>query len=168
MSLPPDLGIVTVSPKAWKVAEEVKYSGYDALLPFKNALEISEFPYTHNWRAVAALEWACDQLLKEGLEKSYKRHEEVAQYCRDRLKKMGLKLFPKLESSSSPTVTAVYVPDGWTWKDLDAKLREKGVVFGGSYGELKNKIFRIGHMGTQADMELVKKAMDVLEEVLKK
>jgi len=46
------------------------------------------------------------------------------------------------------------------------ELRKHGVVFGGSYGKLKDKIFRIGHMGSQADLELVKKALDVLELIL--
>jgi aspartate aminotransferase-like enzyme len=40
------------------------------------------------------------------------------------------------------------------------------VVFGGSYGPLKGKVFRIGHMGSQARLERVEKAMDALEEVL--
>ena len=38
---------------------------------------------------------------------------------------------------------------------------------GGSYGALAGKVFRIGHMGSQADMELVKRGMDVIERVLK-
>jgi aspartate aminotransferase-like enzyme len=39
---------------------------------------------------------------------------------------------------------------------------------GGSYGHLAGKVFRIGHMGSQANIELVKKGMDVLEKVLNK
>ena len=42
------------------------------------------------------------------------------------------------------------------------------MAVGGSYGLLAGKVFRIGHMGSQADMELVKEGMDILEEVLNK
>jgi aspartate aminotransferase-like enzyme len=55
LSLPPDLGIVTVSARAWAAVEARGYEGYDALLPFRAALERRLMPYTHNWRAVEAL-----------------------------------------------------------------------------------------------------------------
>jgi len=167
LSLPPDLSIITVSSKAWKVINEVSYVGYDALKPWKTAVEEKYFPYTHNWRAVAALEQSILLLKKEGFDKCLCRHEQVAKYCRERLVKMGLKLFPKSEDFCSPTVTAAYVPDGWTWAELNAQLKENGLFIGGNYGKLAGKVFRIGHMGTQADMALVEKALNVLEQVLK-
>jgi aspartate aminotransferase-like enzyme len=37
---------------------------------------------------------------------------------------------------------------------------------GGSLGPLAGKVFRIGHMGTQANLALVKRGMDVLAQVL--
>ena len=40
------------------------------------------------------------------------------------------------------------------------------MAVGGSYGSLAGKVFRIGHMGSQADMGLVRKGMDILEKVL--
>ncbi len=39
LSLGPDLGIATVSERAWNVIAQVNYKGYDALAPFKTALE---------------------------------------------------------------------------------------------------------------------------------
>jgi aspartate aminotransferase-like enzyme len=41
------------------------------------------------------------------------------------------------------------------------------MVVGGSYGPLAGKVFRIGHMGSQAKRDLVERGMDILEEVLK-
>jgi aspartate aminotransferase-like enzyme len=38
---------------------------------------------------------------------------------------------------------------------------------GGSYGDKAGKVFRLGHMGTQADMGLVRQALDVLEQEIK-
>ena len=89
-----------------------------------------------------------------------------ALWLRGRLAGMGVRLFPVSETISSPTVTAAYVPDGWTWEELDRALRAEGMVVGGNYGELAGKVFRIGHMGTQADLALVARGMDVLQAVL--
>jgi aspartate aminotransferase-like enzyme len=46
-------------------------------------------------------------------------------------------------------------------------LRERGLVVGGSYGPLTGKVFRIGHMGSQADLDLVNQALDVIESVMR-
>ena len=54
------------------------------------------------------------------------------------------------------------------WTKLDEALRGEGVVVGGNYGTLAGKVFRIGHMGTQANLEWVAQAMDILEGVIKK
>jgi len=101
----------------------------------------------------------------EGFENVIERHNKVAEYCRKRGQEIGLILYPK--SCPSPTTTAFYIPKNWTWPKLNSKLRERRVCVGGSYGSLSGIVFRIGHMGTQANLELVKKAFDILEEVLK-
>lgn len=166
LSLPPDLAMVTVSEKAWDAIASRRYDGYDALLPWRYGPKKKELPYTHNWHAVAALAMSARKLLDEGLKNVYMRHESVSAYCISRVVDMGLKLFPRDEGYSSPTVTAIYVPNGWSWKTLDGKLRERGVVFGGSYGILKDRVFRVGHMGSQADLDLVSRALDILEDIL--
>jgi aspartate aminotransferase-like enzyme len=58
------------------------------------------------------------------------------------------------------------VPDGISWQEFDARLRRRGLVAGGSYGSIAGKVFRLGHMGTQADPGLVQQALDVLEKEL--
>ena len=166
LSLLPDLSMAAVSPRAWEVIERVNYAGYDALLPWRDGIKNRYLPYTHNWHAVSALRLSLRRLLGEGLEASFERHEKTARYCRERLATMGITLYPKREELCSPTVTAAMVPEGWTWKELDEALREHGMAVGGSYGALAGKVFRIGHMGGQADVELVTRGMDVLEEVL--
>jgi aspartate aminotransferase-like enzyme len=123
-------------------------------------------PYTHNWQAIAGLRVAIEVLLKEGLPNVYRRHAEVARYCRERLHGMGVDLWPARDDIASPTVTAAKVPMNWTWPRLDQRLRAQGMVVGGNYGALAGKVFRIGHMGSQANKMLVKQGMDVLESVL--
>ena len=72
-----------------------------------------------------------------------------------------------MDAVPSPTVTAVYVPQKISWKNLDPHLRAEGLVVGGNYGCLAGEVFRIGHMGTQANLNLVKEAMDILEGVIR-
>lgn len=168
LSLMPDLSMVSISPRAWEVIEAVNYVGYDALAPWKDAIDKQYMPYTHSWHALAGLKVALDLLFAEGLDAAYKRHAEVAQFCRDRMRAMGIELFVKDERFAAPTVTAAKVPAGWEWPEFDRALRAEGLVVGGNYGPLAGKVFRIGHMGTQANQELVARGMDVLEGVLVK
>jgi len=167
LSAPPIMAFVSVSEAAWEIIEAVNYVGYDALKPFRQAQSRFEFPYTPNWHGVAALNVAADLLLQEGLQNVFARHDQVASYCRERLQAMGLRLLPAPGAQPSPTVTAVYVPEGISWPELDARFRQHGLVVGGSYGPLAGKVFRLGHMGSQADMTLVKQALDVIEAVVK-
>ena len=167
LSAPASMSFLSVSPKAWEIIEKVQYVGYDALLPFHTAVEDAYFPYTPYWQGTAQLHKACELLLEEGLERVIERHEKVAEYCRARIEERGLRLYPVADAVPSPTVTAVYVPENMTWEELDARLRDRGVVMGGNYGCLAGEVFRIGHMGSQANLNLVKEALDVLEEIVR-
>jgi aspartate aminotransferase-like enzyme len=167
LSAPPDLGIVSVSPGAWAAVRRVGYRGYDALAPFEHAVEEGWFPYTHSWHALAGLEAACGLLLKEGLPAVYERHDRAALRCREGVRELGLEIFPRDDKYSSPTVTAVKVPDSITWSELNRRFRERGLVVGGNWDRLGGKVFRIGHMGTQAQVGLVDEALGVIGESLR-
>lgn len=166
LSAPPDVGIVSVSERAWDIIRQVNYKGYDALAPWETALSNRWFPYTLSWHSMTALNRACQLILTEGLDNVFQRHVEVAAYCRKRIKEMHLELFPVDENYSSPTVTAVKIPPGIDWKILDTKLRSRGMVLGNSLDVLADKVFRIGHMGQQANFDLLEHSMDILEYIL--
>ena len=162
-----DLAMVSVSPRAWEVIERVNYPGYDALAPWRTAVGDRYLPYTHNWHALAGLRIAIEKLIyREGVEASITRHTRVAECCVERLARLGVEIWPVSTAYSAPTVTAAGMPEGWKWTDLDRKLREHGMAVGGSYGPLAGNVFRIGHMGTQANLALLTRGLDVLEEVL--
>ncbi|NLE99879.1 MAG: alanine--glyoxylate aminotransferase family protein [Anaerolineales bacterium] len=162
----PDMAAVTVSERAWEVVAEVNYPGYDALLPYRDALQRGWFPYTPAWASLAGLHEACRLVLEEGLERVFARHAHVAQFCRTRARELGLALYPASEAACSPTVTALRVPEAPGWVALQSALRARGMGVGGSLGPLEGRVFRIGHMGAQADLALVERGMDVLAAVL--
>lgn len=168
LSAPAGMSIVAVSERAWRVIEEVNYQGYDALLPWRDALEKRYFPYTPYWHGTAALEVACQRILDEGLARVFERHAKVASACRRGVREIGLELYPQREEYNSPTVTAVKVPAELTWRELDARLRRRGVVVGGNYGPLAEKVFRIGHMGIQADERLMAETLAALEDATRR
>ena len=165
LSVPPSMSIIAISEGAWQIIDQVDYPGYDALKPWKDVEQTAYFPYTPYWQGTAALYAGTRLLLDEGLENSFARHESVASFCRQGLCDLGIRLYPAQGAIPSPTVTAAYVPEGMGWEQFDRRLREHGMVVGGSYGPLAGKVFRMGHMGSQADRALVEQALDVIQKV---
>ncbi|AOY58913.1 MULTISPECIES: pyridoxal-phosphate-dependent aminotransferase family protein [Desulfococcus] len=166
LSAPPCMAFLSISDRAWEEIERVDYNGYDALKPFRRIEETRRFPYTPYWHGVAALNAGAALLLAPGLDESFNRHESIARHCRKAIVDMGLDLFPSPQAVPSPTVTAVRVPETLPWEELDRRLRQKGLVVGGSHGKLAGKVFRLGHMGSQADTALLEKALTVLADVV--
>ncbi len=166
LSAPPSTCFLSVSDTAWDIIEQVNYAGYDALKPFRFAQKKKFFPYTPDWYGIAALNTGAEAILNEGLSQCFERHETVADFCRRELIRMDLTLFPSATAIPSPTVTAVNLPSGRKWSEFDSSLRQHGLVVGGSLGPMENQVFRIGHMGSQANMELVQKALRIIEKVL--
>ncbi|NMC80544.1 MAG: alanine--glyoxylate aminotransferase family protein [Chloroflexi bacterium] len=167
LSVPPGMTFLSVSPQAWEIIDQVNYVGYEALKPYKTAREEFYFPYTPYWHGMAALHAGTELILQEGLQNCFKRHQDVAAYCYKRLAEIGLTLYPASNAVLSPTVSAVNVPENFTWEELDSRFRQRGLVVGGNYGPLAGKVFRLGHMGSQADRKLMKQALDVIASVVK-
>lgn len=165
LSLPPTLGFCSVSDRAWEIILERNYAGYEAFAPWHQLIRTKEHPNTPDWNGIAALEAVLDDLAKEGLENVFARHAQVAEYVRRSLQDTGYRLFPKPAAVQSPSVTAAYIPDGLSFEAFNKRIREYGLGIGGSYGPLAGKIFRLGHMGTQATMENATAAIEVLQKV---
>jgi aspartate aminotransferase-like enzyme len=86
-------------------------------------------------------------LLDEGLEAAFDRHRRLGRACREGLKAMGLQLSSP-DDDSSAVVTAAYAPEGIDSDELVLLLRDRhGVTLAPGQGELKGKIFRVGHIG---------------------
>ena len=104
-------------------------------------------PVTPPVSLVAGLNVALGMLLEEGLEAAFERHVRLGRACREGLKAMGLELSSPDEDSSA-VVTAARAPEGIDSDELVLLLRDRhGVTLAPGQGELKGKIFRIGHIG---------------------
>lgn len=148
-SAPPGLTFLTVSDKAWSIMKKRENpisSYYCNLLLWEKALENRYFPYSMPASDLMGLDVAMDNILSYGIENLWKEHRKKAEYTRDMLKDIGLENF--LKAGYSPTVTAFLVPDGYDAEEIIKHMKDQySVLIGGSYGELKGKILRIGHMG---------------------
>ncbi len=167
-SAPPSMTLVAVSNIAWEIMQQVGYQGYDSLLPWRDIYRDGRCPYTAYWHGVAALGAAADVILEEGMEACFARHKQVAAMCREGLNRLGVGLFPDEQAVQSPTVTAACIPAGYDFKSWQAALRKHGLVTSGSFGPMLDKVFRLGHMGTQADPELMRQALNVIQTVLER
>jgi len=162
-----DISFVSVSDEAWHAICKKNYRlGYDALLPFKDIEHLQDFPYMPHWPGIRALKTACENLIATGLRKVYEQHVACMEYCVDRLANMGLTVFQTDKSLRSPSVTACYLPASISWYQFNKKLTQAGVQFGAGMGEWQDKLFRIGHMGPQAELKSLEKAMDSLSDIV--
>ena len=153
---PPGLSMLSVSPRAWDVIKKSKTPKFyfDLVAAQENAKN-GMTPWTPAVSVMYALQEGLRLLMQEGMDNVYKRHARYAQMVRDGVKAQGLKLFAK-PGYESNTVTAIVVPEGIQWAQLNMMLlKEHSVALAGGQGALAGKVFRIGHMGwvTGEDLE---------------
>jgi len=94
-------------------------------------------------------------LQEEGMENILARHKFNRDLLRTAAKALGLKLLAE-DSCASPAVTAICPPDGIDGEEVRKLMREDfGVEVAPGQGELKGKIFRIGHLGYVDSLDLI-------------
>jgi aspartate aminotransferase-like enzyme len=143
---PPGLGLVTVSRAAWDALGASPRFYYDWERT-RAGQEKLDSPFTPAVSLVRALNVALGLLLEEGLEAAFDRHMRLGRACREGAKAMGLELFSPDEDRSA-VVTGILTPDGIDATELRLTLRDRfGVTVAGGHGDLKDRLFRIGHIG---------------------
>jgi aspartate aminotransferase-like enzyme len=165
LMIPPGLGFLSVSERAWKVIENNKsqHAYYLNLNKARKSAKESDTPFTPAHLLVRGLVKALDVLLEEGMENVWKRVAAMAAATRAAGQAIGLKVFSK---SPSDSVTALVPPAGIAVKDIRNELeRRYGIESAGGQDQLKGKIFRLGHMGFVDEMDTVL-AIAALEQVL--
>lgn len=167
VSAPPGLTFVVVSEDAKKAMRERKTpiaSFYANLKIFEGYYEAKWFPYTMPISDIYGLRVAFDNIEKDN--EMIHRHRTIGEACRKTIVECGLKLH--LDSGFSNTVTVFDVPVGTSANEiLDIMKNKHGIMLAGSFGELSNRVIRIGHMGTNANVQDMKETMGALNDTLK-
>jgi len=165
LMLPPGLGFISVSPKAWKLAEAAKSPRYYFdLRAAKKAWASTDTTFTPAITLIIALNETLRMIKQDGLENVFSRHNKMAQATRTAAKALGLELFAP--TAASDVVTAVKVPSGLDGEKLVKTMRDTyGVTIAGGQSELKGKVFRIAHMGFIEEFDIIA-GISCLEKVL--
>lgn len=100
---------------------------------------------------VNALKASLEEILEDPLDKRFAKHHETSVKFKKNLQSIGLKLLPVNEEVAANGLTAVYFPEGVNGSEVLPLIYKKGIVLaGGIHKDLKDKYFRIGHMGVSA------------------
>jgi aspartate aminotransferase-like enzyme len=145
-ALPPGLTVCAVSDRARERGKTIPNRGYyfawDAM---DKKYDNHQTPATPAISLIQALNQQMDDMLAEGLENRWERHKTMASFVQYWARKY-FKLYSD-ERYLSTTVTNVENTRGISVADLNKELGERGAVISNGYGDLKEKCFRIAHMG---------------------
>lgn len=166
LGLPPGMAICTFSERAIKRAETVEFRGtyFDLLAMYKYLKKKNyQYPSTPSLSHMFAMDYQLDNILKEGLDKRFKRHEQMANLVRAWAQK-HFELFTD-KNHLSNTLTVIKNTQNINISQLNSKLMEKGMQIANGYGDLKEKTFRISHMGDY-QLEDIQYLLDTIDEIL--
>lgn len=163
LALPPGYSVCSMSEKAVEAAKKVKFRGsyFDLLRLYEWVKEREyQYPSTPSVSHMFALDYQLDKIFDEGLENRFARHTKVANYVREWVKN-NFALFAE-EKYASDTVTCVKNTRNIDVAGLNKSLGEKGYIISNGLEKIKDKTFRIGHMGeaTISDLEGLLSAID--------
>ena len=156
IGVPPGLALLVASPAAIDAfaarREPVRsyYADWGKWLPIMQSYEARRPSYfgTPAVNLVAALDVSLGRILDEGLAPRFARHALLSGAFRAGIDAIGLRQLPLDEKARANTLTACYYPDGVSGPALLAAIGRAGVtVAGGLHSEIKDRYFRIGHMG---------------------
>lgn len=162
LAIPPGLGLAATSDRALARAQNVENRGwYFDLVRMEKHRTTNSTPATPATSLINALDFQLDRILEEGLETRFGRHAAMAARVQDWALERGFGLFAP-QGYRSKTVTAVVNTREINIADLNAFLMARDMRLSNGYGALKNKTFRIAHMGelTLTDIEILLEAID--------
>ena len=146
--LPPGLSFVTLSARAWEIAEKSKTPRFYFDLPAaRKSLAKGQTPFTPAVNLIQGLGASLELILGEGLENVYARHARAGRSVRLSMQALGLELFAD-PAYASNVVTAIKAPEGISSSEIVTRMAaQHQIIISDGQSELKGKIFRIGHMG---------------------
>jgi serine---pyruvate transaminase len=147
LMLPPGLGFVSLSPRAWAAVDKIKTprNFYFDLKKYRKSIEDGDTPFTPANTLIEAQRVSLKMIKDETLETVWKRTHLTAEAFRQGMRALGFELFSK---SPADSVTAVKYPAGIADKDFRGQLKTKhNIHVAGGQGTMEGKIFRVNHMG---------------------
>lgn len=158
----PGLAVCSISEAAIDKASQVKNRGlYFDFLGMLKKNEVHQTPTTPPIPQIRALAAQLDYIInQEGLDKRFKRHEQLGKRTRTWAKEINFEMFPE-KGYESNTVSTMKNSLNIDIGKMVSMLLDKGYRIVNGYGSLKNKTFRIGHMGeiTLKDLEEMLKVL---------
>ncbi len=157
LMLPPGLSFNAVSDKALAASKSAKlprsYWNWEEMLASNKD---GWFPYTPATNLLYGLRVALKMLLEEeGLDNVFKRHDRHAEATRRAVRAWGLEILCLNPAEYSSSLTAVLMPEGHSEiKFREAVLERFNLSLGSGLTKLRDKVFRIGHLGDFNDLML--------------
>ncbi len=157
LMLPPGLAILAISEKALHAGEKAKCPrAYWDWQPVLERNKRGEFPYTPATSLLFGLRESIAMLNEEGLQNVFRRHARLAEACRRAIRALGLEILCRNPAEYSNTLTAVVMPEGM---DSDAYIAHANqtldLSLGVGLGAVKGKVFRVGHLGSLNELDLL-------------
>ncbi len=157
LMLPPGMAILCAGPRAIEAGAKCTAPRY--FFDWRPVLEDSRrgyFPYTPATLMLYGLREAVRMLMEEGLPNVFARHRRLAEAVRCAVAADGFSNLCKEPALFSHSLTAVVVPEG---TDAEVVVRTAAqrlnLALGTGLGRLKGKVFRIGHLGSLNELEVV-------------
>lgn len=165
--IPPGLGFVAVSPKAWEAYKTAKLPRYYLDLgKYRKEAAKNTTPFTPPVNMFFGLQVTLQMMKAEGLENVFARHKRLMTTTRAAVKALGLPLFAA-DDAASPAITSVMPPESVDAQKVRTLMRKRfDIALADGQDHLKGKIFRIGHLGFVSDRDILA-AISSLEAVLR-
>ncbi len=157
LMLPPGLSFNAISPRALAAAQTARLPrSYWDWRPMLESNATGYFPFTPAINLLRGLQEALAMLAEEGLDNVFDRHTRHATATRAAVRAWGLEIQCLEPRDYSGSLTAVRLPEGHSADALRALiLRRFDMSLGGGLGMLKDRVFRIGHLGDFNDLSLI-------------
>jgi aspartate aminotransferase-like enzyme len=145
--IPPGLAFLSISPKAWAMAETAKLPRYYFdLKKEKKSAAGGESSWTPNTSLVLGLGEALKYIKSIGMAKLVENAQMLARATREAVTALGLELFAP--QSPAASATAVKAPKGVDSGAIVKDFRNRfGSIIANGQGSMKGQIFRIAHLG---------------------
>ncbi|MBP3255306.1 MAG: alanine--glyoxylate aminotransferase family protein [Clostridia bacterium] len=162
LACPPGISLIVLSEDAIKRVENNQTKCM--YLDIKNALkngERGQTPFTPAVGILRQINARLKQIERDGGQQiEINRTRELAEYFRNAIKDLPLEIVPE---DSSNAVTALHPLNNQAYKIFETLKDEYGIWICPNGGELKDKVFRVGHIG-----DLTIQDYDKLIDALKK